>query len=260
MLWDNLIACCQIALSTSVEHSLTWIFNPVDDSRPHVLSETIKWHARFMSLGWSFFFPVAILAARYYKVTPRQRFPEELDNQWWWNTHRICVALGSIAVVVAASLVWTMTSDDQTVNTIHQYAGWTALVLFGVQIASGLLRGTTGGPKRPSYSGGMRGDHYDMTVRRIVFERVHKSVGYVALFCAWFATLAGLWTVNAPIWIWLAVVSWWTVLIFFAVRLQLQQRAIDTYQAIWGTQPTLKGNQISSIGIGIRRVDHPTDN
>jgi len=125
-----------------------------------------------------------------------------------------------------------------------------------LQIASGLLRGTAGGPKRASYSGELRGDHFDMTRRRIVFERVHKSVGYVALASAWLATLAGMWSVNAPVWIWLMVVAWWMTIVAFGVVLQMRHKAIDTYQAIWGTSPELKGNQITSIGLGVHKVKH----
>ncbi len=209
-----------------------------------------------MSLAWSFFFPVAIIAARYYKVMPRQNFPQEIDNQWWWIMHRVCVGLGTVAVLIGFSLIYYFSSGDVTANELHRYLGWSALVLLMVQIAGGLLRGTRGGPKMRHHQGALRGDHYDMTSRRIVFERVHKSVGYLAIAVAWTATVAGLWHVNAPIWIWLLTTGWWACMCIFAVYLQKQHRAIDTYQAIWGTNPELVGNKLPIIGIGIHRIKH----
>lgn len=259
MLLDSMIIFGQCNLLLDTDTSPLRFFDPIDDTRAHVIDATTRWHARLMSLAWSFFFPFAILAARFYKVTPQQRFPEELDNQWWWNTHRICVTVGSIAALLGLSLAYFLSSIVVGANSLHQYAGWVALALLCVQIFSGLLRGTSGGPKRANYTGDIRGDHFDMTLRRIVFERVHKSSGYVALACAWLATLAGLWSVNSPLWIWLLVSSWWMVLGIIGVRLQMQQRAIDTYQAIWGTHPALKGNQMTSIGVGVHRVEHRSD-
>ena len=245
--------------SILLEQVDAWLTNPIDSSRPHLINETIKWHARFMSLAWSFFFPVAIIAARFYKVLPRQNFPDEIDNQWWWITHRVFVTVGTIAVLIALSLVYFYSNGEVAASSLHRSAGWAALVLLVVQIATGLLRGTRGGPKMPSYSGDLRGDHYDMTTRRIIFERIHKSIGYVALACAWLATTAGLWTVNAPLWICLLVLGWWLLMCIFGVWLQLHKRAIDTYQAIWGTDSALKGNQMTSIGIGVHRVEPRND-
>jgi len=259
MLLEGMNSLVHSGLFTSLDYSMISMLNPIDANRLHDIDMTIKWHARLMSLAWSFFFPVAILAARFYKVLPRQRFPDELDNQWWWNAHRICVALGTFAALMAALLVWFVSSGDISVNRLHRYAGWSALTLLGFQIASGFLRGTTGGPRRASYSGELRGDHFDMTRRRIVFEHLHKSIGYIALACAWIATIAGLWSVNAPVWIWILVVAWWMTMVIFGVWLQMHHRAIDTYQAIWGTDPKLTGNQMTSIGVGVRRVEHLND-
>ena len=256
MLFD---ALAEFNLVAKIVDALTipmWIFDPIDSSRPHLIDDVTRWHARLMSLGWSFFFPVAIIAARFFKVTPQQRFPEQIDNQWWWDMHRICVALGTVAVAAAFCFIYFASNGGVVASSPHQYAGWTALALMFVQIFGGLLRGTRGGPKMPRYTGAFRGDHFDMTTRRIVFERIHKSIGYIALATAWFATVAGLWSVNAPIWIWLLVIVWWAVLCAFAIRLQRQGRAIDTYQAIWGTHPTLIGNQRASVGKGVRRVKH----
>jgi len=239
-----------------VDQALMWISNPIDSRRPHEIDSVTKWHARLMSLAWSIIFPVSILIARFYKVMPQQKFPEQIDSQWWWITHRICAVLGTIVAILAFSLVYFLSGGEVSVNAAHRYAGWTALVLLSVQIASGLLRGTRGGPKMPSYTGELRGDHYDMTTRRILFERAHKSIGYIALASAWLATAAGLWSVNAPLWIWLLVSGWWILLCAIGVHLQMQHRAIDTYQAIWGTHPDLKGNQMTSIGIGVHKVTH----
>jgi len=256
---DSIVSCCQITALNGADASFLSLLEPLDQSRPHLIDAATKWHARLMSLAWSFFFPLGIIAARFYKITPRQDFPKELDNQTWWITHLICATVGAVAVLAAFSLVFFYRTGEISASGWHYYAGWTALVLLCVQIVGGLLRGTSGGPKRASYSGAMRGDHFDMTLRRIIFERVHKSTGYMALASAWLATIAGLHSVNAPLWIWLCVVTWWLFLVIVAIGLQMRRGAIDTYQAIWGTDPTLKGNKMTSIGIGVHRIKHPSE-
>lgn len=256
MLFESIAIVPPFTSVSNADITTMFLLNPIDGSRPHSITETIRWHARFMSLGWSFFFPVAIVIARFYKVTPKQNFPEEIDNQWWWISHRVLVTLGVIAVAIAFYLVYFVSDGDVSVSALHKYTGWAALLMLVCQIGSGLLRGTRGGPPAPYHQGSLRGDHYDMTLRRIIFEYAHKSIGYVALGCAWIATVAGLWSVNAPVWIWILVVGWWLAIGALSLSLQKQHRAIDTYQAIWGTNPALKGNQIRSIGIGVHRVKH----
>jgi hypothetical protein len=47
---------------------------------------------------------------------------------------------------------------------------------------------------------------------------------------------------------------WWIALIGSGVALQRSGRCVDTYQAIWGPDPTLPGNRRKPIGWGVSRA------
>ena len=139
----------------------------------------------------------------------------------------------------------------------HAFLGWTIVALATLQVTGGLLRGTKGGPTEPAPNGSLHGDHYAMTFRRLVFEYVHKGAGYLALVLSVLTILSGLWQANGPNWMWLSLSLWWLGLLCLAIWLQRRGMAIDTYQAIWGPDPTLPGNQRTPIGFGIRRRSPP---
>lgn len=105
----------------------------------------------------------------------------------------------------------------------------------------------------------LHGDHYDMTRRRIVFERLHKGMGYSALLLALCTLLLGLWTADAPRWMWAGMAFWWTLLVFVAARLQLSGKCLDTYQAIWGPSASLPGAAIKPVGWGVHRISLPDE-
>jgi hypothetical protein len=117
--------------------------------------------------------------------------------------------------------------------------GYAVLAFGAVQFIAGWLRGSKGGPTEPE----LRGDHYDMTPRRIVFEAVHKSIGYLALGLSAATILTGLWAANAPHWMWLALIVWWLVLLVAALGLQARGRHVSSYHAIWGPDPAHPGNR-----------------
>ncbi|WP_299283257.1 cytochrome b561 domain-containing protein [uncultured Tateyamaria sp.] len=225
-----------------------WLLAPVDPSRAHAVGAALAYHARLMVLAWAVCVPIGIIAARFYKITPRQNWPIELDNQAWWITHRV-VQYGATVFMIAALLLilWR----PQTVAVLpgpHACIGWTVLALTATQVVGGILRGSKGGPTDRQ----MRGDHYDMTPRRLVFEYAHKSLGYVAWLLSCVAVFTGLWQANGPNWMWIALGLWYLVLVAAFAWLQAQGRATDTYQAIWGSDPNLPGNKRPAIGIGVR--------
>ena len=80
----------------------------------------------------------------------------------------------------------------------------------------------------------LRGDHYDMTPRRILFEAVHKGAGYLVLLLALASTATGLRQADAPRWMVLLIGLWWSVLAVAFIIWQRRGRCLDTYQAIWG--------------------------
>jgi hypothetical protein len=122
---------------------------------------------------------------------------------------------------------------------MHAAMGYAVLAFGALQFLAGWLRGSKGGPTEAD----IRGDHYDMTFRRVVFEHVHKSVGYLALGLAAVTILTGLWAANAPRWMWLAVGGWWLLLLAASLRLQSLGRHVSSYHAIWGPDPAHPGNR-----------------
>jgi hypothetical protein len=213
---------------------IDWLLSPFDAARVHDVGVHLSWHARLMVLAWGVLVPIGVIAARYFKVMPGQDWPRELDNRTWWTTHRTAhyLALGLMLAGVGLILLAPASAGSITAQVwIHRWAGWATLALAVHQFLSGWLRGTKGGPTDPR--GQMRGDHYDMTRRRVVFEALHKTSGYLAMCLAMVAIVSGLWQANAPRWMWIVVMGWW-VLLVCVVWTCARRRRIPTYEAIWG--------------------------
>ena len=238
---------------------LDWLLLPLGGAADHVVEPRVSWHGRFMVLAWGVVVPVAVLLARFFKVTPRQRWPDELDNKFWWHSHRF-LNYGAVALTaIAAAMVIGHDHYRGPTRTAHASAGWTVLILAMAQILSAHLRGTKGGPTAPRLSVNgeildLRGDHYDMTPHRYRFEWIHKTAGMAAVLVAFAALLTGLWTADAQRWTWAGLVLLWSCLLAAFVRWQRQGRCLDTYQAIWGPGLEHPGNSMKVVGFGIRRV------
>ncbi|MCC6195472.1 MAG: cytochrome b [Burkholderiales bacterium] len=203
-----------------------------------------------MVLAWGVLIPLATLVARFFKVTPGQPWPERLDNKFWWRTHVYAQSVAVAITAIAIALLWGSRSE-LALAQVHRAFAWAACALAVLQVAGGMLRGSKGGPTDVT----LRGDHYDMTARRVVFEYVHKLAGYAAIACAAAAIVAGLVLVDAPRWMAIFIAGWWAALGFAFAWLQRQGWCIDTYQAIWGPGETHPGNRRRPIGIGVRRHD-----
>jgi len=230
------------------------LFLPIDLDRPHRIGLVASWHGRLMVLSWCILFPVGILVARFWKVTPRQNWPAKTDNPTWWRTHLFTQYSGAGFAVIGFFLATRISWSGLVSGQWHAVLGWLVGAMLVVQIGGGLLRGTKGGPTAPASDGSLFGDHYNMTRRRRVFEYLHKSLGYLAVCIAAVAAFLGLWTVNAPLWMWLAIGLWWVLIICLFVGLQSKGGAIDTYQAIWGPGQEHPGNRIKPIGLGVKRM------
>ena len=222
---------------------IDWLMTPIDPSRAHDLSLHLKYHGRVMVVAWGFLVPLGIVAARFFKVLPRQRFPDEVGNLVWWRAHLVA-QIGALLLMVVG--LWLVLSRPHTTSSItgavwiHHAFGWAVLWLGAMQAASGAFRGSKGGPDDPR--GSLRGDHYDMTPRRLAFEMLHKAAGYAALGLSISAVLSGMWQANAPIWMWIVLPSWWAVLAVAFVALQRRGMVIDTYVALWGPDAVHPGN------------------
>ncbi len=214
---------------------LDWLLDPIDPSRLHDVGWHLSWHARLMTLGWGVLVPVGILAARYMKVTPWQDWPRELDNRTWWTLHRGCHYSTLLLTLGGLALILSMPEPPSTITQAvlgHRWLGWSTAALLLVQIALGLARGTKGGPSDPR--GVMRGDHFDMTARRRLFEVLHKTFGYTALLAGCAAIASGLWQANAPRWMWVIITLWWAALLVAVALIRRLTPQVSTYAAIWG--------------------------
>lgn len=239
----------------------SWLALPISGSTTHALEPWLYWHARLMVLAWGVLLPCGALVARYFKVLPGQLWPEALDNKWWWHAHRTWQWAGMVLASVGAylvcahlpapsvSLISSPGVPPSALAGVHSGLGWALLVAGWLQILGGLLRGSKGGPTGSK----LHGDHYDMSPRRQWFERIHKSLGWLALLAAILAMGLGLVLVDAPRWMPLLLALWWTGLCVLAWHWQRQGRCLDTYQAIWGPDLQHPGNQRPPIGWGIHR-------
>ena len=237
---------------------VAWLWSNWDSSREHKIDFASQWHARAMFIAWGVMIPCGILIARFYKVTPKQNFPHELDSKFWWHCHLILQAVGCW-IALFAVLFMLYYNTDTVDAPLHRLLGWLTMGLAVIQVLLGLFRGQTGGPTYPAPDGSWWGDHYHMTARRYFFEYTHKTIGYVTLLCSWGATLTGLWYVNSPKGMVLFIVLFWIFLVVVFIILQYQGRTIDTYQAIWGTSPEHPGNHKKIVGWGVKKLPHTVD-
>ncbi|WP_337269149.1 cytochrome b561 domain-containing protein [Oryzifoliimicrobium ureilyticus] len=230
-----------------------WLLTPLSGQMEHVIAGAVAWHGRLMVAGWNILVPFGVLIARFFKIAPRQNWPQHLDNKAWWHCHLFMQQTGFALAIVALALLlfFGPTLPEGPVATAHATAGWALLVAGLAQILSGRLRGTKGGPTAAVF----KGDHYFMTRRRVMFERFHKSVGWLSMPLTFVATMLGLFLADAPRWMPLVILTWWSLLTFAFVVLQKRGMCIDTYQAIWGADPSLPGNRRKPIGWGIRRYN-----
>ena len=185
-----------------------WLAAPWVIDRPHELTDAQQWHARLMFLAWGILAPLAVIIARFFKVLPQQDWPTQLDSQFWWRTHWIGQSLVVLFTLIAISFVYRM---DFSAMSLHSQFGYVVLVLGVLQIALGYFRGSKGGPTAPHITGSLSGDHYDMNLRRRVFEMLHKSLGYCLLLLSVITITIGLWHVNSPRWMWICIACWWPV-------------------------------------------------
>ena len=223
-----------------------WLASPIDPTRVHEISASAAWHARTMTLAWGILAPVSVIIARFFKILPSQNWPNELDSVWWWRTHWI----GQSLVVVLSVVGFVLVLPRDAELSWHTTLGYILLAGLLAQALLGFCRGNKGGP---TAKGSPRGHHYDMTLWRRIFETIHKSLGYALLLLAAGTIVMGLWSANGPVWMWATLTLWWLFLIYLFIRLQRRGMAVDTYQAIWGDDPSHPGNRLPHPGWGVRR-------
>jgi cytochrome c biogenesis protein CcdA len=233
----------------NIDSVVQWLMAPLSGASTHTIDGWVVWHARLMVVAWAVLLPLGVIAARFFKITQRQNWPQQLDNRAWWHAHRSLQYSGIALMLIGAAIAWGKSVQATTVGALHAYAGWLVVTLAALQVLSGWLRGSKGGPTEPK----IRGDHYDMTTRRRWFERVHKIGGWAAVVIAIVTVGLGLVSADAPRWMAVLLALWWLSLFVIGVRLQRAGRCVDTYQAIWGPELAHPGNQKKLTGWGVRR-------
>jgi hypothetical protein len=198
----------------------------------------LLFHVGAMVTAWAAVLPAGAIIARYLKVTPGQRFPAELDNRCWWDWHRGLQYMG-----VALSTLGFLAILSVTGGSFATWHGWIglAVVLIGWgQLVAGWLRGSKGGPTAPGADPARpetwRGDHFDMTRRRRIFELVHKRGGWLALLLGVLAVDSGAALFGAPGWLMLLAALAWLAALLTAAAFAAAGRRVETYVAIWGPE------------------------
>ena len=202
-------------------------------------------HGALMLAAWGLLIPAGGVVGRYYKVMPGQDFPRVYDNLTWWNWHR-GLQYGGMALATSA-LAIVLSETGGRLDTLHGRCGVAVMALGYLQIASGWLRGSRGGPTGrgadPLDPSTWRGDHYDMTPRRIAFERWHKAAGWAAVLLAAVTVVLGTALVGAPPWLLAAVGAVQAAVSIGLTDGALRGRWVDTYASLWGIDPRHPGNR-----------------
>lgn len=248
----------------SLEAWVGWLATPLSGATHHDIAPLAAWHGRLMVFFWGFVVPVALIVARYFKVTPGQDWPREVGNSFWFVVHRLLGHATTLATMLAVALVIVQVGWVTPFGNWHVLFGWMTTAMALLLFAGTLLRGTHGGPINPFTKEELPqerwfGDHFNMTRRRIIFEYTHKYGGTLVVLFAIAASFSGLWHADAPRWMPIALGLWWAVVGGLVVILQFQGRCLDTYQAIWGPSPDLPGSARAPIGIGVRRLRPSSD-
>ena len=208
------------------------------------LDETIPihWenHAYLMVFIWLVMVPICILAIRFGKPKPSERGIEtkiSMTNPlWWWFSIHKYGLYTAVALAICAGAIAFIVSEGFS-GSLHAYFGSATLVMGILQVVSSWFRGRHGGMYYYTATEGdpetFKGDHYNMTTRRRLFEAYHKTAGYVTGFFALGAIGSGLMQFPLP---GLAVM----VFIFFGIIavawmiFQYKGRQHDGYRAVFG--------------------------
>ena len=259
-----------------------WLMSPISGSSHHFVMTGTAFHGRLMVLAWGILVPAGIVLSRFFKVTPGQDWPRVLNNPFWFNSHRAFEYGAGALMLAGVALVLLDNEGKAPWRSFHAAAGWCIVLLGWGQLLGSHLRGRMGGPSDPATRMPLRnwqwrdvramgepcepfpagavfperwkGDHFSMLRRRVVFEYVHKLLGYALLFFSMATLVSGLLAADALNWMWLTLCAWWICCALVFAYLQREGHSIDCYQAIWGVDGNLPGNRKKIvIGWGVRR-------
>ena len=219
-------------------------------------------HGVLMLLAWIGLLPTGVLVARYLKVRRGQDFPRELDNPLWFYFHVASQYAGMAIACLGVVIVWNALGSFDVADR-HAQLGAIVMSLGILQIVASWLRGTKGGPTDkgadPARPETWRGDHYDMTLRRRLFEVWHKTAGYVALALAVPTAMMGLDRLGVPNSVQLLPAALAVAFVVAMVLFERAGRRVPTYWAIWGPDPTHPGNRPRSAHMTATSGEAPVE-
>ena len=202
-----------------------------------------NYHAILMFSIWFVMVPICIITIRFFKPRPSEfgiTTKIKLTNiRWWWfNVHKygLFLAIGLSLAGVAVALV----VSGGFSGSVHSIFGITTITLGCLQVITALFRGTHGGRyynnADPDDPATWHGDHFDMTLRRRLFEAYHKNAGYLAGFFAIGAVASGLMQYHMPVLTGIALVM---ALVLFAAWAVFEFKGMkyDGYRAVFGLNP-----------------------
>ncbi|NTA40242.1 cytochrome b561 domain-containing protein [Agrobacterium salinitolerans] len=199
-----------------------------------------NYHAILMFSVWGVCVPAILFLTRFAKPAPTLNgsMSRPQEPLIWFNFHKYglyCCMSASIGGGLLAVIV-----SNGVSGSIHSFLGIATVVFGALQLVIAAMRGSRGGKFAPGVNLDdpltWRGDHYDMTPRRLWFEAAHKTVGYATLFSATGAIATGLaqyWMIEIGI---MAATVFVTGVIAAIVFEGLGKRH-DTYQSYYGNHP-----------------------
>jgi len=206
-------------------------------------------HAIIMAATWGVMVPVSLVITRFFKVMPGQNYPQEINNSFWMRTHRVMSTTVIFVATAGAGLaVWAL--GGISLASTHAQWGFAVVVLGWLQLFIALQRGTHGGPWGLSRNvenilprDQWFGDHYNMTLRRRIFEVVHIWTGYPTAIAGLVAVALGIDGYGLA-WPWQVAYGAWVLAILLAYwKFTRDRRRVPTYQSIWGLAPEHPGNR-----------------
>lgn len=175
-----------------------------------LLGRTIEihwnYHAILMFFIWMFLVPMCITVMRFHKPPPSEKGIRRDVSIWhreWWffSVHKFGLFFAMFLAVGSTGLALIVSGGFS--GSVHACFGMLTVVMGIGQIISSQFRGTRGGKYRIGADlndpDTWRGDQYDHTKKRRLFEAYHKTAGYFTVFCAVGALGSGLMQFYMPV-------------------------------------------------------------
>ncbi len=211
-------------------------------------------HAIAMVSIWLFLVPIAILTIRYGKPRPAPNGIPRGTANWsklyfWWPVHFYLLyaavggtlAVGGFAILLSGGIS----------GTLHSFFALATMIFAVLQIVSAWYRGSHGGMRDPGADPAdpatWRGDHFDFTTHRRLFEAWHKSFGHFTAIMALGAITTGLAQFHLP-GVTLYAVSTVAIIAGLVVLFEALGLRHDTYQSVYGNRINFPGNRKRALG------------